>query len=161
MTAQPRPLIETRVSRIHGRGVFAARRIPSGTRIIEYTGEPLTEAEVDARYDDAAMDQPHTFLFMVADGRYVDAARNGNDARFINHSCVPNCEIDIVKGRIYVRALRTIERGTELTYDYALEVEEDPEPERRELFACRCGSKRCRGTMLDLEPDGTSKRRAS
>lgn len=161
-TASRMAPFEIRASPVHGLGAFALRRIRRGTRIAEYTGERLTEAEVDARYNGAAVNQPHTFLFLVRDDVYVDASRNGNDARFINHSCAPNCGVDIVRGRIVIKALKTIEPGTELTYDYALEVEDDPSPARQRLFACRCGAARCRGTMLDIDArDRKRRQRAS
>jgi len=143
-------MIEVRSSRIHGKGVFASRKIAAGKRIIEYTGETLTEKEVDARFDETAIDDPHTFLFYVDEDRYVDATVAGNEARFINHSCAPNCVVEITDGRILIVALRNIAKGEELSYDYALEIEEEPIAERLALFACRCGKRRCRGTMLDI-----------
>src|SRR5689334_2436613 len=86
------PLIEVRRSPIAGLGVFAARAIPEGTRLIEYTGERIGPEEADRRYDDDAMTSHHTFLFAVDDDVVIDAAVGGNDARYINHSCAPNCE---------------------------------------------------------------------
>jgi SET domain-containing protein len=124
------------------------RRIRPGTRIIEYTGERIDQEEADRRYDDDGMEQHHTFLFIVDDDVIVDAAVRGNEARFINHSCDPNCEAVIEDGRIFIAALRNIQPGTELTYDYAYEREG---PYRRwwdELYACRCGAPTCRGTIL-------------
>jgi SET domain-containing protein len=144
-------LIEVRRSRIQGRGVYAARPIRRGTRIIEYTGEVLTEKQLDARYKDDAADDPRTYLFQVDENRFVDATVTGNEARFINHSCKPNCEVEIRRRRIYIVALRNIKTGEELSYDYALEIEEDPSAERLTQFPCRCGSRGCRGTMLDLD----------
>jgi len=89
----PRParLFVLRRSPLHGRGAFAVARIRKGTRIVEYTGEKISHAEADRRYDDDAMEQHHTLL-MTVDHRWVlDAAVGGNEARFINHSCQPNC----------------------------------------------------------------------
>ncbi len=142
------PHFEVRASPIQGRGAFALRRIRKGTRVIEYTGERITPAEADRRYDDDKMDRPHTFLFTVGKRTVIDAAVGGNDARFINHSCDPNCEAVDVDGRIFIEALRTIQPGEELTYDYHLER---PGPYRAEWarrYACHCGSPKCRGTML-------------
>jgi SET domain-containing protein len=152
--AASRPFIVRR-SRIHGRGVFATRRIRAGRELIAYEGQILTEAAVDARYGDDA-DDPHTLLFHVEGDRYIDASVGGNDARFINHSCDPNCESVVDDGAIVIRAIRNIQPGAELTYDYALEIEANPAKSRRALYACRCGAGRCRGTMLE---DSTPRRR--
>src|SRR5687768_10679939 len=81
-----------RRSAIQGRGAFAIRPVRKGTRIIEYTGERISHDEADRRYDDAGMGRHHTFLFSVDRKTVIDAAVGGNDARFINHSCAPNCE---------------------------------------------------------------------
>jgi SET domain-containing protein len=108
-------------SRIQGMGLFASRRIRKGTRIIEYTGERIDQDEASRRYDDDAMDRHHTFLFGIDDDTVIDAAVGGNDARFINHSCNPNCEAVMEDDRIFIYALRKIDAGEELTYDYQLE----------------------------------------
>jgi hypothetical protein len=137
-----------RRSPIQGRGAFAVRPIPRGTRIIEYTGERITHREADARYDDAGMERHHTWLFTVNRRVVVDAAVGGNASRFINHCCEPNCEIQIETGRIYIDAARDIEPGEELTYDYAYEREEGDEDGVEKLYMCHCGARRCRGTIL-------------
>jgi len=137
-----------RRSSIQGRGAFATRFIPRGTRIIEYTGERITHKEADARYDDASMDRHHTWLFTVNSRVVVDAAVGGNAARFINHCCEPNCAIEIEKGHIYVDAARDIEPEEELTYDYAYEREEGDDEGSEKLYMCLCGARRCRGTIL-------------
>ena len=142
-----RPPFAKRRSRIHGTGVFATRRIRAGRTLVAYRGQTLTAAEVDARYGDEA-DDPHTFLFHLGGDRYVDAAVGGNDARFINHSCDPNCETELSDGVVWIRAMRNIQPGVELTYDYALEIEKRPSRARRLRYTCRCGAARCRGTML-------------
>jgi SET domain-containing protein len=146
--AKPAPYFELRPSPIQGQGVFALRRIRKGTRVAEYVGERITPEEADARYDDDAMEIPHTFLFTVNKRVVIDGAVGGNDSRFINHSCDPNCETVDDGGRIFVETLRTIQPGEELTYDYHLER---PGPYRREWdqrYACRCGAHNCRGTLL-------------
>ncbi len=147
-TRRRRPPFATRDSRIHGVGVFATRRIRPGRRLIAYLGEVLTSAEVDARYPDDDADDPHTFLFHCGKNRYVDASVGGNAARFINHSCDPNCETEVSDGTIWIRAVRNIQPGVELTYDYALEIERGATRARRSRYACRCGAVRCRRTML-------------
>ena len=142
------PWYEVRQSRIQGRGVFAARDIPTGTRIIEYTGERLTWAESDRRYDDASMNRHHTFLFILNARIVLDGAVRGNDARFINHSCAPNCESEVDRGHIWIEALRDIAAGEELSYDYAYERDGDETAADEALYVCHCGSERCRGTIL-------------
>jgi uncharacterized protein len=139
--------IEVCASPIQGRGVFARRPIREGTRIIEYTGEVISDEEADRRYDDSTMPRHHTFLFSLDDGRCIDAAVGGNDARFINHSCEPNCQAVESDGRIWIEATRPIRPGEELTYDYAYARSECDEA-LTALYVCRCGAPGCRGTIL-------------
>jgi hypothetical protein len=146
------PLIAVRRSRIHGSGVYAARRIRKGTRIVEYLGERISHATADARYEDKGQDDGHTFLFIVDGRTVIDAGVAGNDARFINHSCDPNCDTVIEGGRVFIEALRTIQPGEELGYEYGLTWESTDDPEELARYACRCGAASCRGTMLAEEP---------
>jgi uncharacterized protein len=141
-------LIEVRRSGVHGRGVFALRRIPKGTRIIEYTGDRISHAIADRRYADHEESDNHTFLFSVDRGLVIDAGVGGNDARFINHSCDPNCESVIERRRVFIDALRDIAAGEELAYDYQIGRERNDPPNVDEIYACLCGAARCRGTML-------------
>jgi len=141
-------LIEVRRSDVHGLGVFAAKRIPKGTRIIEYVGERVSHDEADRRYEEKDADDSHTFLFIVDSKTVIDAGVDGNDARFFNHSCDPNCESTVEKRRVYIEAIRDIEPGAELTYDYQIQREDDDPDNIDEVFACRCGFPQCRGTML-------------
>lgn len=144
--------METRNSSIHGRGVYAVAPIKKGTRIVEYLGERISHAEADRRYEQKGEDDGHTFLFIASNRTVIDAGVNGNDARFINHSCKPNCETVIEGSRVFIDAIRNIKPGEELSYDYQLTWESTDEPEELALYACRCGAKKCRGTMLDREP---------
>jgi len=137
---------------VHGRGLFAARRIRPGVRIIEYTGERLDDAEVDARYDESAAEDPHTLLFRTGPHSVIDASVGGNAARFVNHSCRPNCETRQEGDRIFIFAIRNIQPGVELTYDYSLEIEAGHSAARARAYACRCGAPRCRGSMLERRP---------
>jgi hypothetical protein len=146
------PYVEVRRSAIHGRGVYAARRIRKGTRIVEYKGDRISHDEADARYDAKEEDDGHTFLFVVDDEICIDAGVGGNAARFINHKCDANCETIIENRRVYIEAVRTIEPGEELGYDYQLTWESSDDPEELKLYVCRCGSPNCRGTMLDRIP---------
>jgi hypothetical protein len=142
-----KPRLAVRNSRVHGRGLFATRRIRAGARLIEYTGERLSEAEIEARYG-STVDDPHTLLFQISDDTCLDASVGGSDARFINHSCRPNCESQQEGDRIFIFAIRNIQPGVELTYDYSLVIEPGYSAERGRIYACRCGAPRCRGTML-------------
>lgn len=137
-----------RKSGIHGRGVFAATRIRKGSRIIEYKGQRVTHEEVDRRYSDCPDTDNHTFLFELDDRWVIDASVRGNAARWINHGCSPNCETVEEDGRIYVEATRDIRPGEELTYDYNITLEERHTPRMKRIWACMCGARRCRGTML-------------
>jgi hypothetical protein len=141
-------LIEVRRSDVHGLGVFAAKPIRKGDRIIEYVGERVSHDEADRRYEEKDANDSHTFLFIVDSKTVIDAGVDGNDARFFNHSCDPNCESTVAKKRVYIEALRDIEQGTELTYDYQIYREDDDPDNIDEVFACRCGFPQCRGTML-------------
>lgn len=142
------PWIRVRNSSIHGRGVFARTDIPKGTRLIEYTGDRISHKEADLRYEDSDPNDNHTFLFIVDRKTVIDAEIGGNDARFINHSCDGNCESVIEKSRVFIEATRLIPKGEELGYDYEIGREKDDPPNVDEIFACRCGSPKCRGTML-------------
>ena len=122
-------------------------RIPSGTRLIEYAGERLTPAESEARYPDDGS-RHHTFLFAIDDDVVIDAAVNGNDARFINHSCDPNCDAVVDEDRIWIETIRDVELGEELAYDYAYELEERHSPAAKRRYPCSCGAANCRGTIL-------------
>jgi SET domain-containing protein len=145
---RPQPYYRVRRSPIHGTGVFAARRIPKGTRVIEYLGERVSHAEADRRYEDKDISDNHTFLFTVDARTVIDAGVGGNAARYINHSCDPNCESVIEKGRVYIDAVRDIAAGAELAYDYMIEREPGDPPDIDAIFGCRCGAAQCRGTML-------------
>ncbi len=147
--SKPRRRFAVRNSGIHGKGVFATVPIPAGTRLIEYKGERLTEAQVDKRY--AKDDNPHTFLFALDDGIVIDATFGGNSARWINHSCAPNCEAVDDKDRIYIETLRAIRPGEELSYNYRIELEERHTPALKQLYQCRCGARRCTGTILNVK----------
>lgn len=145
--AKPK-MYRIRNSKVHGSGAFAVRRIRKGTRIMEYLGDRITHKEADKRYEDKLEDDNHTFLFIVDRGIVIDAGVNGNEARFVNHSCDPNCESVIEDRRVFVEAIRTIQPGEELGYDYSIGRSKDDPPNVDEIFACRCGVKTCRGTML-------------
>ncbi len=159
MAAEQNPWFELRRSAIQGRGAFASRRIRRGTRIIEYTGEIITDDEADRRYDDETMERHHTFLFSVDVNHVIDGARKGNAARYINHSCDPNCEAVIEDEQIWIYALKNIQRGVELAYDYQYERTGDNDDELEKFYICRCGSPKCRGSIM--KPARKRKKRKS
>lgn len=152
------PAYEVRSSNIQGRGVFATRRIRPGQRIIEYAGERIGNAEADRRYDEDSMKRHHTYLFTLTQRTVVDGNRGGNDARYINHSCDPNCEAVIEDGRIFIYALKNIQPGTELAYDYMFDPNGDSPEELRRTYPCHCGARNCRGTIMRLKSRGRKKR---
>jgi SET domain-containing protein len=142
------PAIAVRTSRIQGRGVFALEPIRRGARVIEYVGERIDDAESERRYDDGSMARHHTFLFQVKRDVVIDGARQGNDARFINHSCNPNCETIIEGDRVFIYARRAIATGDELTYDYWYQRDGTEDAADERLYRCACGTSRCRGSIL-------------
>lgn len=150
--------IEARQSAIHGNGVFASAPIKKGERVIRYKGLLRTHAEVDRVYAEEA-DTGHTFLFTLNDKYVIDANVDGNDARWINHSCDPNCEATWLedggkkrKDKIFIEAMRDIAEGEELTYNYGIVLAEAHTAKLKKLWACRCGSEHCTGTMLQPKP---------
>ena len=146
---------EVRRSKIHGSGVFAAKNIKKGEFIIEYKGLLCSHEEVDAAYD-GEDETGHTFLFTLNEDFVVDANIKGNEARWINHSCDPNCDSEHVdaedgdksKDRIEIKALRDIKTGEELSYNYGIRLSERHTSKLKKLWACLCGSPKCSGTML-------------
>jgi SET domain-containing protein len=145
------PALVIRPSEISGLGVFAQRPIRKGARIIEYRGERISPAEADARYADGPEGRPRVLLFTVDSRTVIDGGVGGNEARFINHSCCPNCEAVTEGRRIWIYALQNIAAGAELTYDYNLTGDPQDLEARRTEYPCNCGSPNCRGTMFKIE----------
>ena len=147
--------IKARKSAIHGNGVFAVAPIAAGERIIEYKGELRTHAEVDAG-EAGDVESGHTFLFTLNDEWVIDGTRKGNVARWINHSCAPNCEALIVeheggdrrRDKVVIEALRDIAPGEELTYNYGIRLAERHTTRLKKIWACHCGAPACTGTLL-------------
>ena len=150
----PRKIV-ARKSPIHGNGVFAAAPIRKGERVIEYKGRRRTHEEVDNDVG-GDVDSGHTFLFTLNDDWVIDASYEGNDARWINHSCDPNCEAlieedeggDSRKDRVFIEAIRDNGPGEELSYNYGITLAERHTPRLKKIWACLCGSPKCTGTML-------------
>ena len=151
-TVPSKPWHTLRTSKIHGTGVYAARKIPAGTRIFEYVGEIISADEADHRHPVNPDDPFHTFFFALSNGTVIDGNVGGNDAKWINHSCEPNCETEESdEFRVFIVALRDISRGEELYYDYGLVLDERLTKTVKEQYRCLCGTPSCRGTMLALK----------
>ncbi len=139
---------QVRRSSVHGRGVFAVAPIARDEKIIEYTGEVIGWPEAVRRHPHDPADPDHTFYFSLEGGQVIDAMVGGNSSRWINHACNPNCQADETDGRVVIRALRDLQPGDELFYDYGLVLDERQTARVKKQYACRCGSLSCRGTML-------------
>ena len=149
----PKKIITHR-SAIHGNGVFAAAAITKGERLIEYKGLRRSHDDVDAG-DSGDIESGHTFLFTLNDDWVIDANFEGNAARWINHSCAPNCEAVLVeneedpkRSKVCIEAIRDISAGEELTYNYGITLAERQTPRLKKIWACLCGAPTCTGTML-------------
>jgi SET domain-containing protein len=128
-----------RSSSIHAAGCYTTTAIRKGSRVAEYTGHRISKAEADRRYEDS----PITYLFGLGAGRIVIDGHG--TAMFINHSCDPNCETSEEKGHVWITAIRNVDAGEEITYDYCLYDGGEDEA------LCNCGAKKCRGTMYSKE----------
>src|SRR5262249_37073616 len=133
-------LLSVKPSPIHGIGAFAATEIRRGTRIIEYVGELITKAESLQRC--AANNE---YIFALDDARHLDGNVDWNAARFLNHSCAPNCEALLEDGHIWIVALRDILAGEEITFNYGYDLVDYRE------HPCRCGAKGCVGFIVAEE----------
>lgn len=139
---------EVKDSPIHGRGVFARRPIRAGQRVMEYRGEHIDWDEAMRRHPRDPSQPNHTFYFSLGDDTVIDGGSHGNNARWINHSCTPNCEAQLEDGRVFIEALRDIAPGEELNYDYGLELDARYTAKVKRDYACRCSTPACRGTLL-------------
>jgi hypothetical protein len=145
MKKQPYHIVRT--SKIHGKGVFARNPIRKGTKVIEYTGDIVTDEEADIIGVQTSDGHTHTMLFTINNGKVING-NTGGDAKYINHSCEPNCETVQYGDKIFIEALRSIPKGEELTYDYHLEVDGKITKKVIKEYACFCGSPNCRGTQI-------------
>ncbi|WP_374697658.1 SET domain-containing protein-lysine N-methyltransferase [Alcaligenes nematophilus] len=155
MVTQRQPWHVVKPSKLHGNGVFALRDIPAGTRILQYAGKRLTPEQADALFP-VNPDEPfHTFFFALSNGKIVDGGQGGNDSRWINHSCAPNCEghENADGSRVFIVAMRDIPAGEELLYDYSLVIDDEITEELKQNYRCLCGAPQCRGTMIALQSD--------
>ena len=145
MKTQPYHIVRT--SKIHGKGVFARRPIRKGTKVIEYTGDIISVDKANKVGVETIDGHTHTMLFTVDDDRVING-NTGGDAKYINHSCSPNCEAVQYGDKIFIESLRSIPKGEELTYDYHLEVDGKITDKVVKEYACFCGSPNCRGTQI-------------
>ena len=140
--------IQTRRSGVHGKGVFATQDIAEGEIIIEYVGEVISWPEAQSRHPHNPKDPNHTFYFHIDEDHVIDALFGGNSSRWINHACDANCEADEEGGRVFIKALRNINAGEELNYDYGLIIDERYTKKLKAEYPCWCGAATCRGTLL-------------
>ncbi len=131
-----------RASKIHGQGLFAAEDIPANKYLIEYTGEVVTRREALKREKEDD-ERGITYIFDVNSRISIDAVRGGNESKYINHSCDPNCKVVRRADRIFLYSKKPIKKGEELTYDYAFDKDSKKE-------ICKCGSPRCRGLINEI-----------
>jgi uncharacterized protein len=155
---QPVPMpkkIQARKSAIHGNGVFAVAA--QQALVLDHALALLDRGHGDVDADDSGdVESGHTFLFTLNDDWVIDANYKGNDARWINHSCDPNCEAVIEEDedgdsrgdKVFIEALRDIKAGEELTYNYGITLAERHTAKLKKIWECRCGSPKCTGTML-------------
>jgi hypothetical protein len=153
ISAKPAPApsgkrIQTRLSGVHGKGMFAVQDLAEGETLIEYIGEIISWKEALRRHPHDPTDPNHTFYFHVDEKHVIDAKHGGNSSRWINHSCAPNCEADEQKGRIFIKALQNIPAGQELFYDYGLIIDAPYTKKLKAEYPCWCGAPNCRGTLL-------------
>ena len=140
--------VTVRRSGVHGKGVFAARRIAAGEQVMEYKGERISWKEALRRHPHNPDEPNHTFYFALESGKVIDGKHGGNSSRWINHSCAPNCEAEEIEGRVFIQTLRAIKAGEELFYDYGLVIDGRHTKKLKREYECRCGASSCRRTML-------------
>jgi uncharacterized protein len=145
MTMSEENILLVRKSPISGRGVFAKANIRAHTRLVEYTGALRRWADYKNE------ENSYVYLMSIGRGQVIDPRIQGNKARFINHSCAPNCEAILDGKKVFIDSLTDIEKGAEITFNYSLELSAG---ENESQFPCRCGSPKCRGTMVKKSTRG-------
>tara|TARA_Y100000768_G_scaffold333690_1_gene273871 strand:- start:5659 stop:6159 length:501 start_codon:yes stop_codon:yes gene_type:complete len=140
-------------SKIHGHGIIATENIKKGTKVIEYIGEKVTRAEGNKRSENRIKKYLNSnrtgsvYIFELNSKYDIDGSPKYNKARYINHSCNPNCEVDIIKNQIWISSIKDIRKGEELSYDYGYEFDKDDYKDH----LCRCGSKICLGFIISSD----------
>ena len=144
---------KVKTSKIHGTGVFALQNIEKGRRIIEYIGQKITKREGDKRSERRikkylnSKETGSVYIFELNSKYDIDGSYLYNKARYINHSCDPNCEVDIIDGEIWISSIKNIKKGVELSYDYGYEFDKDDYKDH----ICKCGSKNCIGYIISSD----------
>ena len=142
-----------RKSKVHGHGVFAKKDIQKGVKVIEYIGEKISRSEGDLRSERRikrflnSKTTGSVYIFELNSRYDIDGSPAYNKARYINHSCNPNCEVDIKNGKIWIKSIKKIYTGTELSYDYGYEFDKDDYKDHK----CKCGSKNCIGFIISSD----------
>ena len=140
-------------SKVHGSGIFASKNIKKNTKIIEYIGEKITKSEGDRRSERRlkqflkSQKTGSVYIFELNKKYDIDGSPLYNKARYINHSCEPNCEVEISNNQIWISSIKKIKKGDELSYDYGYEFDEDDFTDH----ICDCGSKRCIGYIISQD----------
>lgn len=146
----PEPAYIVKNSRIHGRGLYASRDINKGERVVEYVGEKVTKAESDRRGKELMAKSKTTgggavYMFILNKNFDIDGNVDYNDARLVNHSCDPNCESEIIRGKIWYMAIKDIAAGEELSLNYGFGLDD------WDSHVCRCGAPKCVGYIVAEE----------
>lgn len=140
-------------SKIHGHGVFATRDIKKNTKIIQYIGEKVLRVEGNKRSEQRIKNYLNSnktgsvYIFELNKKYDIDGSPKYNKARYINHSCSPNCEVDIIKDEIWIYSIKNIKNGEELSYDYGYSFDKDDYKDH----LCKCGSKNCIGFIISSD----------
>lgn len=143
--------VKVKKSNIHNKGVFAKRDIPKGTKVIEYVGRKITKPQADKIYEKSLEKHKKNnkkgsvYIFELNKKHDIDGDVPWNKAKYINHSCNPNCETEIIDNKIWIISIKDIKKGEEITYNYGYDVDNYKD------HPCRCGSKRCVGYIVDEE----------
>ena len=143
----------TKKSKIHGMGIYASKDIPKNTKIIEYIGEKISKKEGDIRSEKRIKKYLNSkktgsvYIFELNSQYDIDGSKRYNKARYINHSCDPNCEVDIIDGEIWISSIKKIKKGDELSYDYGYAFDKDDYKDH----VCKCGSKFCIGYIISSD----------
>jgi hypothetical protein len=140
-------------SSVHGTGIVSTESIKKGTKIIQYIGEKITKKEGDKRSEERIRkflnkkNEGSVYIFELNKKYDIDGSPLYNKARYINHSCKPNCEVEIIKNEIWIISIKDISYGDELNYDYGYPFDKDDYKDH----ICKCGSKNCIGYIVSQD----------
>ena len=140
-------------SKVHGNGIFATKNIKKNTKIIRYVGEKITKKEGDKRSEERIKKYLHSkktgsvYIFELDQKYDIDGSPLYNKARYINHSCDPNCEVEIINNEIWIKSIKSINKNEELSYDYGYDFDKDDYTDH----ICKCGSRKCIGYIISQD----------